>query len=259
MAARYYGRGERRMRSKAGIAAAAILVAGWGVALALSWPGHLSFDSIVQLHDGRTGFYHSWHPPAMAWLLGVVDAILPGTGLFILLDSLLLLAAMLMVLAIARRVSWAAAGVAALCVLLPQFALYQAVVWKDVLFADAAVAGFAALACAPACWGKQRVRLAWIALAFALLALAALTRQNGVIVLGAGAVALVLIAPGRRIGLAYAGAALAGAMCVVCAASTMLARHSDDGEGPVAQLKILRLYDLIGAVAQDPSLPLDRL
>jgi hypothetical protein len=247
------------MRSKAGIATAAILVAGWGVALAASWPGHLSFDSIVQLHDGRTGFYHSWHPPAMAWLLGVFDAVLPGTGLFVLFDSLLLLAAMLMVLAIAHRVSWAAAGVAASCVLLPQFALYQEIVWKDVLFADAAVAGFAALACAQARWRRPRARFGWIAVSFALFALAALVRQNGLIVLGAGGVALIAITPRWKIGLAYAGTALAGAILVVLAASTMLARHSDHGEGPVAQLRLLRLYDLIGAVAQDPSLPLDGL
>ncbi|HWA92130.1 MAG TPA: hypothetical protein VG889_18980 [Rhizomicrobium sp.] len=240
------------MRSKAGIAAAAILVAGWGVALAVSWPGHLSFDSIVQLHDGRFGFYHSWHPPVMAWWLGVLDAIVPGTGLFILLDSLLLLAAMLVLLWIGPRVSWAAAGVALVCVLLPQFALYQAIVWKDVLFADASVAGFAALALAEARHG--RARLAWTAAAFALFALAALTRQNGLIVLGAGAVTLAAIA-GWKNALGFAAAALA----IVFAVNATLARHSDHGEGPIAQLNVLRLYDLIGAVELEPSLPLDRL
>src|ERR1700743_95910 len=131
MAARYYGRGERRMRSKAGIAAAAILVAGWGVALALSWPGHLSFDSIVQLHDGRSGFYHSWHPPAMAWLLGVFDAIRPGAGLFITFDSLLLVLSLVALVWTRARVSWAAVAVALVLVPTPQFLLYQGIVWKD--------------------------------------------------------------------------------------------------------------------------------
>src|SRR6202000_2161818 len=35
--------------------------------LALNAPGQLSYDSVTQLADGRTGHYNSWHPPLMAW------------------------------------------------------------------------------------------------------------------------------------------------------------------------------------------------
>ena len=75
-----------------------LLLLGFGVLLALSWPGQMSYDSVVQLLDGRTGQYDSWHPPVMAWLLGLFDSLLPGTGLFLLFTVLLLLSAWLLLL-----------------------------------------------------------------------------------------------------------------------------------------------------------------
>lgn len=230
--------------NRAGMATAAILIAGWCAALAVSWPGHLSYDSIVQLHDGAAGFYHSWHPPVMAWMLGLL-----GPGGFIALNAALSFGALLLLLRLKPRASWLAAGAAAVMVLLPQLILYQAIVWKDVLFADAAVAGFVCLT-----QGQARSARIWIAAAFALFALAALARQNGLVVLVFGALALAL---DRKF--LTAGVALAGAAALMFAASFALSLHSDRGEGPVAQLKLLRLYDLVGAVAADPSLPLDRL
>ena len=249
-------------RSKARIAAAAVFLTGWCIALALSWPGHLSYDSIVQLHDGRAGFYHSWHPPVMAWLLGLGDRVLPGAGLFVLFDVTLAFAALLSLLWIVPRPSWFAVCLAALCVLLPQLVLYQAIVWKDVLFADATVVGFVCLAQAEARWANAKARFAWIAGAFALLALASLARQNGPIVLVIGSLALGIVAArraGRTFGALLAGSVLLGTAAIVLCAGFLLSLRSDHGEGPVAQLKLLRLYDLTGAVAADPSLPLDRL
>ncbi|MBV9991035.1 MAG: hypothetical protein JOZ72_07045 [Alphaproteobacteria bacterium] len=228
-------------------ATAAILVAGWLATLWISWPGHLSYDSIVQLHDGRVGFYHSWHPPVMAWLLGIL-----GPGLFVVLDASLAFGALLLLAWNSPRASWWGAGAAAIAVLLPQLVLYQAIVWKDVLFADATVAGFACLAMA-----ERRWHPGWAVAGFALFAVAALTRQTGAVVPLFGAVALSRIAPRRK--LIHAAAALAATALVVLGANAMLDRRSDHGEGPVAQLRLLRLYDLVGAVAADPSLPLDRL
>ncbi|HTT85327.1 MAG TPA: hypothetical protein VMF67_17760 [Rhizomicrobium sp.] len=240
----------------------AILVAAWIATVVISWPGHLSYDSIIQLHDGRMGFYHSWHPPVMAWLLGVGDAVWPGAGLFMLLDTALFFGALLSLVWTVPRVSWAAAVVAALVALLPQTVLYQTIVWKDVLFADAAVAGFACLAQAALAWPNARARMAWIGGALALFILATLTRQNGLIVLFLGGLALGLTAwrqGDRPAGLRYAGSALAGAVAISLTLSFALSLRSDGGEGPRAQLKLLRLYDVVGAVAAHPSLPLDRL
>ena len=243
-------------------AAAAVLIAGLAFTLAWSWPGHLSYDLVVQLHDGRLGFYHSWHPPVMAWMLGVGDAILPGTGLFVLFDALLLFAALLSLVWIRPRVTWFGAAVAALCLALPQLVLYQALVWKDVLFADAMVAGFIALAQAEARWANVKARWVLIAGAFALFALAALTRQNGFVVPLFGALALGLAAwraRGWKSAALTASAVLALSLVALFGASALLARNSDHGEGPVTQLRLLRLYDIIGAVKADPSVPLDRL
>lgn len=244
------------------LAAAAVLIVGGIATVAASWPGHLSFDSIIQLHDGRAGFYHSWHPPVMAWLLGLGDALYPGGGLFVLFNSALFFGALLSLLWIGPRVSWATVAVALALVLLPQSFLYQTTVWKDVLFANAAVAGFVCLAHAESQWPQRGARFALIAGAFGLFVLATLTRQNGAIVLVVAAIALRAIArrkTGAKSALVHGASVLIASVLVVAAVSSVLATRSDDGEGPRAQLRLLRLYDLSGAVAATPSLPLTQL
>jgi hypothetical protein len=241
---------------------AAVLAAGGAAAIAMSWPGQLSYDSILQLHDGRSGFYHSWHPPVMAWLLGLGDSVLPGAGLFVVFDATLFFGALFCLMWIKPRVSWFALVVAAGLAVLPQCLVYQGIVWKDVLFADSALAGFACLALAEARWEYVRARMVFLVGAFMLLVLAALTRQNGLIVLIAGVLALGVIArktAGTKKALLYAGAASLAACVLFFAATSALDARSDHGEGQVAQLKLLRLYDIVGAVAARPSLPLDTL
>ena len=66
------------------LATAFILVAGFGFCLAVNLPGHLSYDSVIQLVEARTAAYAGWHPPFMSWLLGVTDALAPGTSLFVI-------------------------------------------------------------------------------------------------------------------------------------------------------------------------------
>ena len=70
--------------------------------LALNAPGQLSYDSVTQLADGRAGHYNSWHPPVMAWLLGVFDSLVPGTFCSCC-SSLLLLGGLLALLALRPR------------------------------------------------------------------------------------------------------------------------------------------------------------
>jgi hypothetical protein len=248
--------------SQSRIWAAAVLSAGWIAALAVSWPGQLSYDSIVQLHDGRTGFYHSWHPAVMAWLLGLGDSILPGAGLFIVFDAALFFGALLSLLWLRSRVSPIAVAVAIALLFLPQCILYQGIVWKDVLFADCAVAGFVCLAHVEVRWECMPLRFALLAASLALFVLAAMVRQNGFVVLAAGLVVLGFIAWIRSSAipaLIYAIAAASLALAVSFAATSALDRHSDHGQGPVAQLRLLRLYDIVGAVVQQPNIPLDDL
>ena len=105
------------------LAAAAIIVAGAIGSLWLNWPGHLSYDSVVQLAEGRAGAYTGEHPLVMSWLLGVADRAAPGAALFVVFDALLIFGALLALVLVAPRVSWIAAPLAALCVLLPQLAV----------------------------------------------------------------------------------------------------------------------------------------
>ncbi len=170
--------------------------------LALNAPGQLSYDSVTQLAEGRAGHYNSWHPPLMAFLLGLFDRLVPGTLLFLLFQSLLLLGGLLGLLALKPR-GWLSAVVALLIVLSPQWLLYQGEIWKDMLFADAAIAGFAALA-----WHARQPRL-WIALlALVLLVLAASVRQNGIVLLPVAAAVFAFSGRWRQ-GLLFLAASLA--------------------------------------------------
>ena len=228
-----------------GRVAAAVLVIGFGVMLALNAPGQLSYDSVTQLADGRTGHYNSWHPPLMAWLLGVFDSVVPGTFLFLLFQSLLLLGGLLALLALKPR-GWLSVGVALVIVLTPQWLVYQGDIWKDMLFADAAIAGFAALA-----WHARRPHPAWAILALLLLVLAAAVRQNGVVLLPVAAVILALTAPGRwRHGLVF----LAISLVLLLGLNLVLASRSDGGDGAAAEIRLAQSYDLAGAFAREPNL-----
>jgi hypothetical protein len=245
------------------IAAAAVLILGFVASLMLNWPGQLSYDSVVQLHDGRLGQYNPWHPPVMSWMLGIADGIHPGTGLFILFDEFLVTASLVSLSWTAPRVSWAAAFAAAVLVALPQFLLYQGIVWKDVLFADSALAGFIVLAVAGAVWRNHTGRWSFICVAFLLFVLAALARQNGALTIPFAALALLLMA--RRQGerwprataFALGTVILSGA--AVFAASAKLTERTGGITGVPGQWKLLQLYDLIGEVKRDPALRLREL
>jgi hypothetical protein len=232
----------------------AVLLAGFAVMLAMNAPGQMSYDSVAQFADGRSGSYNSWHPPVMAFLLGLFDALVPGTLLFLIFQSLLLLAAMLALLGLQRR-GWASVGVAAAIILTPQWLLFQGQIWKDILFTDAAIAGFAALAVF-----AQQGRIAWLILSGLLLTLAAATRQNGVVLLPVAAVALTFIA--RRTGKSgwvHGLCFLLATMGLGAGISLALTARGDGGDGAKAQLRLGQSYDLAGALTRDPALPLPPL
>jgi hypothetical protein len=242
---------------------AAVIVAGFVFSMAASLPGQLSYDSVIQLFEGRTAVYHGWHPPVMSWLLGLADTVIPGTGLFVAGDALLIFGAMLSLLWLVPRISWAAPLVAVLCLLTPQLAVYQGIVWKDVLFANAVLAGFIVLAHLTGHWGNAKVRYALLAAAFLLLALAALSRQNGIILLLAGAIAVVWMA--RRNGTStlhawlWGGGALTGALVALVCADIALATRVTGDLGLAKQVRLLEFYDLNGALSAQPDLPLPQL
>jgi hypothetical protein len=231
--------------------ASAILILGYAAMLAVNAPGQLSYDSVSQLADGRAGFYNSWHPPVMAWLLGAFDSLVPGTLLFLIFQSLLLLGALLALLWQKPR-GWPSLVLAAAIVLTPQWLLYQGEIWKDILFTDAAIAGFAALAV----HAKTRGRAA-LALSVLLLVLAASTRQNGLVLLPVAAITMGLIAR-RQGGSGWRSATLSllAMLALVAALHFALAPRTDGGDGASAELRLGQSYDLAGALAREPDLVL---
>ncbi len=187
-----------RRRQRRWPAAALILVAIAGVAAVLitNWPGHFPPDAIFQLAQGRSGVFNLWHPPVTAWLLGLADRVSPHAADFIVLNAVLFFAS-LTAMAFTGRPGWPAVVALALIAASPLVLIYQGLVVKDVLFANASVAAFAALAWAARLRQRPAARLVAIAVALAFLGLAALARQNGVLVAGVGCVTLAAIAATR--------------------------------------------------------------
>lgn len=234
------------------------LLLGFAVLLALNWPGQMSYDTIVQLADGRSGHYDSWHPPVMAWLLGLSDHLLPGPGLFLLFVSGLLLGAWLLLLRTGRP-GWATVVILLLIFATPQMLLYQGTIWKDVLFANAAIAGFSCLAAAATLWRQARARFVLLLLSSLLLGLAALARQNGFVLLPVAAVCLGLIAARQqsvRAGWRYGAGLLATCLMMMLSANFALGLRGDHGQGASDQLRLAQTYDLVGAIRLDPSIRL---
>ncbi len=231
--------------------------------MAASLPGHLSYDSVIQLLEGRTAIYSGWHPPVMSWLLGLGDWLTPGAALFVVAMALLFFGSLLSLLWLMPRVSWAAPVVAALCMLTPQVLLYQGIVWKDVLFADSAVAGFVALAHMAPRWSLPLRRYLLIAVAVLCFSAAALTRQNGLLLLPFGAFALGCIARRSSADPRATWFAAGGfSVCVVgltLAASVLFALRTAPERGVSKEVRILEFYDLIGGLSLDPNLQLTKL
>ncbi|HEY3799244.1 MAG TPA: hypothetical protein VGL58_12910 [Caulobacteraceae bacterium] len=253
------GLGRRLLRAR--WITVAILGVGGCLCLTLNWPGHFSYDSVVQLAEGRSGSYSGDHPLVMSWLLGLADAARPGAALFVIFDVALVWGT-LIALAMAAPGGRLAAAIAVCFAATPQLMLYPAIVWKDVLFAGAMAGGFACLGWAALRWERPAWRWALLAKGAVLLSLAALTRQNGAVVLPIAAVTLGWIAArrgGRRF--AYGLGLLAATAVLTLAADAALAARLDPdaGGGAAQQWRMLQTWDLVGALKRHPRLPLPAL
>jgi hypothetical protein len=203
----------------------------------------------------------------MAWLLGLADRISPGAWPFVVLNSALFSGSLFAFAALEPRPRPVALPLILLCTISPLVLIYQGDILKDVLFANTALAGFAALAWAGRDWERPSRRFALLLLAVLLFALAALARQNGFVAALFGALAIVAIAltrppaAGRRTS-RIAGALGLGALAVALVAlvhgvATMaLESHGDGRRETLNHAKVLQVFDLAGAVSLRPSLPL---
>jgi len=242
-------------------AAIAILAAGAALSLAVNYPGHMEFDGIMQLVEGRTGLYSNWHPPVMSWLLGLSDALRGDAWLFVLLNTALGYGGFLALLSSARRPTKLTVLFALILVALPQLFLFPAIVWKDILFANAATAGFCCLSLAVEARATRPKGPLLLGVAIALLALAVLSRQNGIVVLPCAALAYGLATGCRGHGRVSSilGRSLVFALAVgvlAFAGHRLLQLRASGAPGPVQQVEDLQIYDMAGMLKAKPNLPL---
>lgn len=240
----------------------AVLAGGFLVMLAGAMPGHLSTDSIMQLFEGRHHVRQTFAPAIYAAILGGFDQVIPGAGLYLVASGLLLFASLAGLRTLRPAISSLGPIVALAVVLSPALLIYQGIVWKDVLFANLSVAGFVLLASAAGRWTLPgRPWLTLLAMVV-VLAVAAQVRQNGIIT---AAVAALVMAWTARAGgwRAMLGWSL-GLMVAVLALSYALGAASQPAKAGPDQathvgIRILQHYDIIGATAHQPGLPLVEL
>jgi len=256
------GRAETKPFPWPQIVASAILLAGFAVMLAVDLPGHLEFDSIRQLLEGRSGVYSNWHPPVMSWLLGIADAIEPGAAAFVVLDAAMMFGGLLALIWLAERPSWFVVPATAIAVALPQLFLFPAIVWKDMLLAASSLTGFAFLAHAACHWNRPRSRLALLAGSAVFTALAMLARQNGAVVLPCATIALGSIAAKHaslRTGFYYGAGFFFATALLALGANAALQQRASKALGPIEQVEDLQLYDIAGMLSHRPELKLSVL
>ena len=237
------------------------MAAGLLLTIAANVPGQMSLDSVVALTEARTGVRQTWAPAVSSWILKPFDHLVGGTGLYVTASAALLFLSLMSLTRLRPRSSWLAVGLGVLAILTPQLLLYQGIVWRDVLFANLTIAGFVMLAHAARVWDARRPVLPLVG-ALACLALAALVRQNGLIlvVAAAGVLAWTARKGGWRAasawglgGLIAAGVLALGVNHLATPART-LPKLRQNG----ASL-ILEHYDVVGAKAHHPRLRLKEI
>jgi hypothetical protein len=240
----------------------AVLAVGYVLILKLNDPGHMSVDSVISLAEGRRGVRIVFGPPMYSSILGFFDRITPSSPVAYMTGAAGLLALSWAAMpALRGRIAWLAPVVLAAAMLAPQVLLYQAIMWKDVLFANFAIAGFVALAHAVRRWERMGARLLLLFVAFLLLGMACLLRQNGALVAVFSAATLGWTAwkSGWRKALGWAVVGFAAPLVFMTVLDAVTPVKDPPGENRDVGLRLLQGYDLAGAIAADPNRPLRAL
>lgn len=158
------------------LAVGALIAAGYGLTLAIFYPGIMTFDAKFVYEDITTGFRGDWQSPVMTVLWGLIDPVAPGTAsMFLLMATCYWLAFGLLAIALARPAFGAALLLIVLALLPPAFD-FVGIIWRDMLFAiNWLLAAAIAFAAAKA---DARHRMPAQLLALALCALGVLLRPN---------------------------------------------------------------------------------
>jgi hypothetical protein len=245
---------------KAGKAFRIAMFAGLLLTLAANVPGQMSLDSVVALTEARTGVRQTWAPAVSSWILKPFDHLVAGTGLYVTASAAILFLSLMSLTRLRPRATWGAVALGALAVLTPQVLIYQGIVWRDVLFANLTLAGFVLLAHAAQRWAA-RPNLALLG-ALVCLTLAALARQNGLILVVAAAAVLAWTAraQGWRRSLAWGLGGLAAAAILAVFINGLAKPPVQNAKlRPGAETLILEHYDVVGAKAHHPRLKLKEI
>ncbi len=107
-----------------------ILLIGWAGFLAYAWPGFMSFDSVYQLQESRSGYFSDGHPPMMAQLWRIVELFIAGPAGMLMLQSIAFLVGVYLIFL--KRMSGRTAAIAAIAMLwFPPVGTIMGVIWKD--------------------------------------------------------------------------------------------------------------------------------
>lgn len=224
--------------------------------MALHAPGHMSFDSLVQLDEGFNRKYYSWNPPSFSLFLGMTYALFGSTVAALFISQALLLVATYRLVAapstpVALRLC---AFVTALAI--PVVLIYAGILWKDVFFAHVALMGFAVL-------HRDVIERRHLFVAALLLGAAATIRQQGMVLLvpllgyalwlagsGAGRMATrwrlaIVVASGF-----FAAYALINMIVKVTAIDL-------PGKPYETAVQLIQYYDIAGMTYREPQIALD--
>ena len=169
----------RPIRRRPRLAVAALIAAGYGLTLAIFYPGVMTYDAKFVYEDIAKGVLGDWQSPVMTVLWGVIDPVAPGAGsMFLLTATSYWLGFGLMAFALARRSVRLALLLPALALIPPAF-VFVGIIWRDVLFAATWLLA-AAIVFAVAERGA-RLRVPAQLLALALCAFGVLLRPNALI------------------------------------------------------------------------------
>jgi hypothetical protein len=221
-----------------------ILAVPWLGFVAYAWPGIMTWDSVNQLTQARDGVVGNWHPPVMARLWGVLDAIVSGPSLMLLLQTALFVLGLYAVLR--RYFAPVRAATVAACVFLfpPVFAIMSGI-WKDSLMAGCLLCGAAGIAAT-----TRPARLGgWLALGFA----AALRHNAPILILPLTAL-VVRWPPGeetRRVRWRRIAAGVAFGLALTAVAQVANKGLADVDDHPFANM--LALPDIAGTLARAPD------
>src|SRR5450755_4566654 len=136
---------------------ALLIAAGYGLTLAIFYPGVMTYDAKFVHEDIAKGVLGDWQSPVMTVLWGMIDPVAPGAAsMFLLIATSYWLGFSLLAFALARR-STRLALLLPLLALAPPAFVFVGIIWRDVLFASSWLLAAAIVFAAAERGGRHRL------------------------------------------------------------------------------------------------------